>query len=297
MAERADRMLNEPTAIGEITGIAAGTVFASRRELYDFGIHRALQAGIVGSASTGAESIVLSGGYVDDQDLGNEIIYTGHGGRDPTTGRQIADQKFTRQNQALVTSCLQGLPVRVIRGSEHKSPYSPDTGYRYEGLYRVESYWHARGTDGFLVCRYRLTALTGDQSSLSTVSDVPSATTGPAPRVSSTVSRIVRDTAVSREVKELHEFQCQICGIRLECEGGPYAEAAHIRPLGAPHHGPDVIGNVLCLCPNHHVLFDHGALAIADDLSLIGQEGRLRMANAHRIDPAQMEYQRLMWGR
>ena len=97
------------------------------------------------------------------------------------------------------------------------------------------------------------------------------------------MSRIVRDTAVSREVKELHEFQCQICGIRLECEGGPYAEAAHIRPLGAPHHGPDVIGNVLCLCPNHHVLFDHGALAIADDLSLIGQEGRLRMANAHKF--------------
>jgi putative restriction endonuclease len=55
--------------IGEIAGIAPGSTFASRRELYDAGVHRALQAGIVGAASTGAESVVLSGGYVDDQDL------------------------------------------------------------------------------------------------------------------------------------------------------------------------------------------------------------------------------------
>jgi hypothetical protein len=37
-------------------------------------------------------SIVLSGGYVDDLDEGDLIVYTGEGGRDPGTGRQIADQ-------------------------------------------------------------------------------------------------------------------------------------------------------------------------------------------------------------
>ena len=146
--------------IGEISDIAAGRAFASRRELYDAGIHRALQAGIVGVASTGAESIVLSGGYVDDQDLGNEIIYTGDGGRDPTTRRQIANQEFTGHNQALVNSCLQGLPVRVIRGSEHNSPYSPNTGYRYEGLFRVEIYWHGRGADDRALTQGSLTPST-----------------------------------------------------------------------------------------------------------------------------------------
>jgi putative restriction endonuclease len=60
---------------------------------------------------------------------------------------------------------------------------------------------------------------------------------------------------------------------------------------------PDVIENLLCLCPNHHVLFDNGAFSIADDFSLIGQEGRLRISNAHRVDLAQAEYQRQMWGR
>src|SRR3954470_11167540 len=148
-------------AIGEIVGVAPGTTFASRRELYDAGVHRQLQAGIVGSATTGAESIVLSGGYVDDEDHGSEIIYTGHGGRDPLTARQIADQSFTRQNQALVTSCLQGLPVRVVRGSEHISVHSPPNGYRYDGLYRVESYWRSVGRDGFSICRFRLLSENG----------------------------------------------------------------------------------------------------------------------------------------
>ena len=286
-------------AIGEIMGIPKGRAFASRRELYDADIHRALQAGIVGTELGGAESIVLSGGYIDDEDLGNEITYTGHGGRDPATGHQVSDQVFTRQNQALVTSCLQGLPVRVIRGAEQNSPHSPDSGYRYDGLYRVEHYWHARGADGFLVCRYQLIALgNGDQAQPSGSSGVlPSGAGGPAPRIRTTVLRIVRDTAVSRRAKALHDFQCQVCGIRLGCEGGPYAEAAHIRPLGAPHHGPDVIENVLCLCPNHHVLFDNGAISIAEDFSLIGARGRLRVLDTHVIGPAYTEYQRKMWGR
>lgn len=115
--------------------------------------------------------------------------------------------------------------------------------------------------------------------------------------MSSTALRIVRDTAVSRSVKELYDFQCQICGTRLQCEGGPYAEAAHIRPLGSPHHGPDVIGNILCLCPNDHVLFDNGAISIADDFSLIGVHGSLNICGAHSVDVVQPEYQRRMWGR
>jgi hypothetical protein len=32
---------------------------------------------------------------VDDEDLGDVIIYTGEGGRDSTTGRQVADQQLT----------------------------------------------------------------------------------------------------------------------------------------------------------------------------------------------------------
>ena len=88
--------------VGDIDGIAEGTVFASRRDLHAAGIHRGLQRGI----GTKGESIVLSGGYVDDEDLGDLIIYTGEGGRDVRTGRQIADQTMTGGNLALAQSCL-----------------------------------------------------------------------------------------------------------------------------------------------------------------------------------------------
>jgi hypothetical protein len=57
------------------------------------------------------------------------------------------------------------------------------------------------------------------------------------------------------EVVTLALFQ-QLRGV--ESERSFLREAAHIRPLGAPHNGPDTLDNTLCLCPNHHVLFDHG---------------------------------------
>ena len=154
-------------SIGKIEGVKIGAVFESRAALRVAGIHMPLEAGIAGRAATGAESIVLSGGYPDDEDQGDEIIYTGHGGRDRSSGRQVADQEFTRQNQALITSCLQGLPIRVVRGSGLRSPYSPKTGYSYAGLYWVDSYWKERGAAGFLVCRYRLVASASYRGNLS----------------------------------------------------------------------------------------------------------------------------------
>lgn len=119
---------------------------------------------------------------------------------------------------------------------------------------------------------------------------------GPAPRRPAVVERIVRDTAVTAEVKRLHDHRCQICGLRLETPAGPYAEGAHVRPLGSPHDGPDVPSNVLCLCPNHHVLLDAGAFSIRDDLTLAGLDGRLRVVAGHTLDPVQLRYHRRLFG-
>ncbi len=106
------------------------------------------------------------------------------------------------------------------------------------------------------------------------------------------VERVVRETIVTGKVKQLHKYRCQVCGLRMETPVGPYAEGAHIRPLGSPHDGPDVPANVLCLCPNHHVLFDSGAFTIGDDLKLIGEKGGLRTANGHRLATAHLKYHR-----
>ncbi|WP_432042524.1 YDG/SRA domain-containing protein [Streptomyces cadmiisoli] len=104
-----------------------------------------------GTKKAGAESIVVSGGYKDDEDYGNVIIYTGHGGQD-SSNNQVSDQTLEDAgNAALVTSHMEGLPVRVLRGAHKGSIYAPATGYRYDGLYRVTSYGSKLGIDGFLV--------------------------------------------------------------------------------------------------------------------------------------------------
>ena len=65
---------------GHIPGIQEGQTFANRIELSLARVHPPTQAGISGSQNEGADSIVLSGGYEDDKDFGDVVIYTGHGG-------------------------------------------------------------------------------------------------------------------------------------------------------------------------------------------------------------------------
>ena len=79
--------------------------------------------------------------------------------------------------------------------------------------------------------------------------------------------------------------------------GGPYAEGAHIRPLGRPHDGPDVEANVICLCPDDHVRFDYGAIVLTDTLEILDTMegtslGPLRTVAGHVIDPAYARYHR-----
>jgi putative restriction endonuclease len=276
---------------GHIPGYPEGSCLEARAELSEAGVHRPPIAGISGGERDGADSIVLSGGYEDDEDLGDEIVYTEHGGRDTESRRQVAHQRLTRGKLALAHSSIEGLPVRVIRGTNLDSPYAPRSGYRYDGLYMVDDYWQEEGRSGFRIWRYRLIKL----PSIPTRADMASGDSAAyftAERRVTTVLRLVRDTAQARQIKALYDYHCQMCGTRLEGLAGPYAEAAHIRPLGAPHHGPDTVDNIFCLCPNHHVLFDHGGVVVAEDLSLIGVQGRLTVHQRHQINEDHLRYRR-----
>jgi putative restriction endonuclease len=59
-----------------------------------------------------------------------------------------------------------------------------------------------------------------------------------------------------KKVKEPYDYRCQVCDVYLSSPCGPIAIVAHIRGVGRPHDGPDVIENMLCLCPNHHDQLD-----------------------------------------
>ena len=273
---------------GEIEGVVVGTEFASRAELAASGIHKPTQAGISGSSTKGADSIVVSGGYEDDEDYGDYLIYGGQAGFDPNTKLQNEDAELSRGNLALVVSYNKGLPVRVTRGLGSRKHT-----YRYDGLYLVERWWADRGKAGFKIYRFALRKI--DDKPISTpVGELPLPTSNQEPdRVRSYTTHIVRDTLAAEAVKTAHQHVCQTCSTRIERPGGAYAQGAYIRPLGRPHNGPDTADNILCLCPNCHVLFDGWAFAIEDDGTLVGAlNGCLTEIENHIVNRQHLGYHR-----
>ena len=249
---------------GEVPGNPPGTRFRNRRAAYDAGVHRAIRAGIVGNAD-GTESICLSDGYSDDQIQGDLITYTGFGGRDPRTGRHIADQKLIQGNAGLVQDHELVRPVRVLVKESVLTGKSRDSWYTYLGLFLVTQWsWGTR--DGYKVLRFQLQAEPFDSFTPGEISlSLERGEDLPPLRRTSTVNRRVRNSTVADSVKRLYDNTCQICGIQLRTAAGTYAEAAHIRPLGIPHDGPDILENLLCLCPNCHKEFDGHALTVHDN--------------------------------
>ncbi|XP_076956837.1 E3 ubiquitin-protein ligase ORTHRUS 2-like [Bidens hawaiensis] len=141
-------------------GVLVGETWEDRLECRQWGAHLPHVAGICGQSDYGAQSVALSGGYEDDEDHGEWFLYTGSGGRDlsgnkRTNKTQSFDQKFDKSNEALRVSCKKGYPVRVVRShKEKRSAYAPETGVRYDGVYRIEKCWRKPGIQGFKVCRY-----------------------------------------------------------------------------------------------------------------------------------------------
>ena len=165
------------------------------------------------------------------------------------------------------------------------------SGYRYDGLYRVAEYWKERGEDNFDVWRYRLLKI---DSAADSADGEPTLPTGVIePRRKETVTlRIVRDSTVSKAVKQLYADKCQVCSTSIDTPGGPYAEGAHIRPLGRPHNGTDTLDNILCLCPNHHVMFDMFGFTLTDDLQLVGISAIFNVHERHSISTENIRYHR-----
>ena len=106
-----------------------------------------------------------------------------------------------------------------------------------------------------------------------------------------------RNSELPRLVKNLYGSTCQLCGVALETPTGLIAQGAHIQPLGGGHEGPDLLENILCLCPNHHALLDRNGWYLSDELMAIetisGKEIGILNRNAdHVLSTACIRYQR-----
>lgn len=143
---------------GNPNEVKDGAIFNNRIDLIEAGLHRSTVKGIDGNKEDGAVAIILSGGYEDDYDLGDEILYTGEGGNDPSTGKQVKHQSWNSTgNAGLLLSYKNNYPIRVIRGSKHNSKDSPKEGYKYCGIfYIIEEPMMQIGKSGFKICRFKL---------------------------------------------------------------------------------------------------------------------------------------------
>lgn len=154
--------------IGSVPGVKVGDHFYFRMELCVIGLHGPSQAGI--DFITGknnhwnepvAISVIASGGYEDDEDGGDVLIYTGQGGNNYISDKkQSFDQKLERGNLALERSMHYGVEVRVIRGiKDSRSPSGKI--YIYDGLYKIEHSWLDKGRSGCGVFKYKLQRIPG----------------------------------------------------------------------------------------------------------------------------------------
>lgn len=98
----------------------------------------------------------------------------------------------------------------------------------------------------------------------------------------SMISRLAqkRNRKIAVQLRLHYNHKCMFCGIQLGVgENRFYSEAAHIKPLGKPHNGPDKMANLLVLCPNHHLQFDRGVLRVKVEGS------KLRLYSSVPSDP------------
>ena len=107
-------------------------------------------------------------------------------------------------------------------------------------------------------------------------------------------TRPVTGSKAAQRVKALYDNSCQVCGQAVPVLGKRYCEAVPIRPLGDPHQGSDSVDNMLCLCPNHRVMFEYGTFGVGDDHSLLGIRlyRRLQLSPEHGLDEHNLRYHR-----
>nr|CAB3452727.1 unnamed protein product [Digitaria exilis] len=160
--------------VGPMPGISVGDAFFYRMELCVLGLHGQVQAGIdyvtAGQSASGepiATSIIVSGGYEDDDDRGDVLVYTGHGGR--RNGGEFAYDK--------TGSLLRGKPLIYECGPYCRCPPSCPNRVSQKGLqHRLEVFrsretgWGVRSLDlikaGTFICEFSGIVLTHQQSEI-----------------------------------------------------------------------------------------------------------------------------------
>lgn len=244
-----------------------------------------------------------SHGYEDEFLDDGRVIYTGEGREGRMTfergNKAIRDHIDNNRELHLFEYVDQG--VVEYRGQYECADWFredlPDTNGEIRSAIRFELTPIQSGTiDGRDLPANREPSLpSGDESDSEDGIDLPEGreTTVRRERVQ---NRVLRDEALVREIKQMYDDRCQICGDKhLQGQEIGYSEVHHLMPLGAD--GPDVPANVVVVCPNHHTDFETGMLSIDPESLQISHQyendvdGReLLIEEGHDIGPEYIAY-------
>ncbi|KAK3139238.1 hypothetical protein QOZ80_5AG0380040 [Eleusine coracana subsp. coracana] len=163
--------INNLKIIGPVPGVEIGDIFFFRIEMCIVGLHAPAMAGIdyicaknVGKDETLAVSIISSGGYENDDDDTDVLVYTGQGGN--SRHKEKHDQKLERGNLALMNSMKKKNLIRVVRSAQ--DPFCNSSKiYIYDGLYKIEDSWMDKAKNGFSVFKYKLRREPGQPDGIS----------------------------------------------------------------------------------------------------------------------------------
>jgi [histone H3]-lysine9 N-dimethyltransferase len=152
---------NSGKRVGTVPGVEIGDIFYFRMELCVIGLHAPSMGGIDYMTSkfgndedSVAICIVSAGGYENDDDDTDVLVYSGQGGNSRNT-EERQDQKLERGNLALERSLHRKNEIRVVRG--FKDPFCL-TGkiYIYDGLYKIHESWKEKTRSGINCFKYKL---------------------------------------------------------------------------------------------------------------------------------------------
>ncbi|OMO49449.1 hypothetical protein CCACVL1_30992 [Corchorus capsularis] len=164
---------NMKKRVGAVPGVEIGDIFFFRMELCLVGLHSQSMGGIDYLSARGdaeadpvALGIVSSGGYDDDAEDPDVLIYSGQGGAG-NKDKEASDQKLERGNLALERSLHRGNEVRVIRGLKDALNQASKV-YVYDGLFKIQESWMEKGKSGCNMFKYKLVRIPGQAGAFST---------------------------------------------------------------------------------------------------------------------------------
>ncbi|KAL6870999.1 hypothetical protein ACP4OV_014847 [Aristida adscensionis] len=163
--------INSLKSIGPVPGVEIGDIFFFRIEMCIVGLHAPAMAGIdyisakyVGKDETLAVSVISSGGYENNDEDTDVLVYTGQGGN--SRHKEKHDQKLEKGNLALMHSMKKKNQIRVVRSAQDPFCNSAKI-YIYDGLYRIEDSWMDKANNGFSVFKYKLRREPGQPDGIS----------------------------------------------------------------------------------------------------------------------------------